>query len=110
MAYNLLKGKRGIIFGALDDKSIAWKVAMQAHEEGAEFTLSNTETALRFGMTNELAEKYLTLAAQYDPTDFSIWIALGKIRLKQNNKAGAETAFEKAKAIRSWAPIPKTNK
>ncbi len=57
MAYNLLKGKRGIIFGALDDKSIAWKVAEKAHEEGALFTLSNTETALRFGMTNELAEK-----------------------------------------------------
>ena len=57
MAYNLLKGKRGIIFGALDDKSIAWKVAEQAHAEGAIFTLSNTETALRFGMTSELAEK-----------------------------------------------------
>jgi len=57
MAYNLLKGKRGIIFGALDDKSIAWKVAERAHDEGALFTLSNTETALRFGMTNELAEK-----------------------------------------------------
>jgi enoyl-[acyl-carrier protein] reductase I len=57
MAYNLLKGKKGIIFGALDDKSIAWKVAEQAHEEGAVFTLSNTPTALRFGMTHELAEK-----------------------------------------------------
>ncbi len=57
MAYNLLKGKKGIIFGALDDKSIAWKVAEQAYEEGAVFTLSNTETALRFGMTKELAEK-----------------------------------------------------
>jgi len=57
MSYNLLKGKKGIIFGALDDKSIAWKVAERAHEEGAVFTLSNTATALRFGMTNELAEK-----------------------------------------------------
>lgn len=57
MAYNLLKGKRGIIFGALDDKSIAWKVAEKAHEEGAIFTLSNTEIALRFGMTGELAKK-----------------------------------------------------
>ncbi len=57
MSYNLLKGKKGIIFGALDDKSIAWKVAEQAHAEGAIFTLSNTETALRFGMTSELAEK-----------------------------------------------------
>ncbi|MBS4056484.1 MAG: SDR family oxidoreductase [Bacteroidetes bacterium] len=57
MAYNLLKGKRGIIFGALDDKSIAWKVAELAHEEGAVFTLSNTPTAMRFGEINELAAK-----------------------------------------------------
>ena len=68
MAYNLLKGKKGIIFGALDDKSIAWKVAMQAHEEGAEFTLSNTETALRFGMTNELAEKTGSVIIPADAT------------------------------------------
>ncbi len=57
MAYQLLKGKRGIIFGALDSKSIAWKVAERAHEEGAIFTLSNTATALRFGELDELAAK-----------------------------------------------------
>ena len=57
MAYNLLKGKKGIIFGALDSNSIAWKIAEKAHEEGAVFTLSNTPTALRFGQLNELAEK-----------------------------------------------------
>jgi len=57
MAYQLLKGKRGIIFGALDSKSIAWKVAEKAHEEGAIFTLSNTPTALRFGELDELAAK-----------------------------------------------------
>lgn len=57
MAYNLLKGKRGIIFGALEEKSIAWKVAEKAYEEGAVFTLSNTPTALRFGEINALAEK-----------------------------------------------------
>ncbi|HDJ32934.1 MAG TPA: SDR family oxidoreductase [Bacteroidetes bacterium] len=57
MAYNLLKGKKGIIFGALNDKSIAWKVAERAYEEGAAFTLSNTPVALRFGTLNELAEK-----------------------------------------------------
>jgi len=57
MTYNLLKGKKGIIFGPLDDKSIAWKVAERAHEEGARFTISNTETALRFGTVRELAEK-----------------------------------------------------
>ncbi len=57
MSYNLLKGKRGIIFGALDNKSIAWKVAEKAHEEGAQITLSNTATAIRFGQIDELANK-----------------------------------------------------
>jgi len=55
MAYNLLKGKKGIIFGALDDKSIAWKIAERAYEEGAVFTLSNTPIALRFGEINRLS-------------------------------------------------------
>lgn len=55
--YNLLKGKRGIIFGALDSKSIAWKVAEKAHEEGAVFTLTNTPVAMRFGEIDELAKK-----------------------------------------------------
>lgn len=57
MANNLLEGKKGIIFGALNDMSIAWKVAERAHEEGAEFLLSNTPVALRLGTLNELAEK-----------------------------------------------------
>lgn len=57
MANNLLKGKRGIVFGALNDKSIAWKVAERAVEEGATITLSNTPIAVRMGTTNELAEK-----------------------------------------------------
>ncbi len=57
MAYNLLKGKRGIIFGALDSNSIAWKVAERAHEEGAKFVLTNAPVALRMGTINELAEK-----------------------------------------------------
>lgn len=56
MSYNLLKGKKGIIFGALDEKSIAWKIAIRAHEEGARFTLSNTSVAMRFGEINKLAE------------------------------------------------------
>ncbi len=55
--YNLLKGKKGIILGALDSKSIAWKVAERAHEEGAKFVLSNAPVALRLGTIAELAEK-----------------------------------------------------
>ncbi len=57
MAYNLLRGKKGIIFGALNEMSIAWKVAERAHEEGAVFTLSNTPVALRLGQLDKLAEK-----------------------------------------------------
>ncbi|HMN32096.1 MAG: SDR family oxidoreductase [Chitinophagaceae bacterium] len=55
MAYNLLKGKRGIIFGALDEKSMAWQVALRCYEEGAQITLSNAPIALRMGKINELA-------------------------------------------------------
>ncbi len=57
MSYNLLKGKRGIIFGALNDKSIAWKVAQRAVEEGATITLSNTAVAVRMGTVNALSEE-----------------------------------------------------
>jgi len=57
MAHDLLKGKKGIIFGALNDMSIAWKVAEKAHEQGAEFVLTNTDSAIRLGSIHELAEK-----------------------------------------------------
>ena len=57
MSYGLLKGKRGIIFGALDENSIAWKIAERAKEEGAEFTLTNAPIAMRMGAINQLAEK-----------------------------------------------------
>jgi len=56
MAYGLLKGKRGIISGALDENSIAWKVALKAHEEGATFVLTNAPIAMRMGEINKLAE------------------------------------------------------
>ena len=55
MAYNLLKGKRGIIFGALDERSMAWQIALKCFEEGATITLSNAPIALRMGKINELA-------------------------------------------------------
>ncbi len=57
MAYNLLAGKRGIIFGALDDRSLAWRVALKAKEEGAAFTLTNTALALRMGTLNGLGQQ-----------------------------------------------------
>ena len=57
MSYNLLKGKRGIIFGALNEQSIAWKVAEKAVKEGATITLSNTPVAVRMGEVSALSEK-----------------------------------------------------
>ncbi|MFT5738232.1 MAG: enoyl-[acyl-carrier protein] reductase I [Maribacter sp.] len=57
MTYNLLKGKKGIIFGALDENSIAWKTAMSVHAEGGTFVLTNAPIAMRMGQINELADK-----------------------------------------------------
>ncbi|MFI5124292.1 MAG: enoyl-ACP reductase [Chitinophagales bacterium] len=55
MAYQLLKGKKGIIFGALDEKSLAWRTALRCHEEGAALVLTNAPVALRLGEINKLA-------------------------------------------------------
>ncbi len=55
--YNLLKGKRGIIFGALDENSIAWKTAERVHEEGGTFVLTNAPIAMRMGTINQLADR-----------------------------------------------------
>lgn len=66
MSHNLLKGKRGVIFGALNDMSIAWKVAERAVEEGAVITLSNTPVAVRMGDVSKLGEK---LNAEVLPAD-----------------------------------------
>ena len=56
MSNNLLKGKRGIISGALDANSIAWKVATRAYEQGATFTLTNAPVAMRMGEIKKLAD------------------------------------------------------
>ena len=68
MAYNLLKGKRGIIFGALNEQSIAWKVAERAVEEDAQIVLTNTPVALRLGAMNSLAEQCNTIIIPADAT------------------------------------------
>ena len=57
MSNSILKGKKGIIFGALDDSSIAWKTAERVYEEGGEFILTNAPVSIRMGTINELAEK-----------------------------------------------------
>ena len=57
MENNILKGKKGIIFGALDSSSIAWKTAESVFNEGGEFVLTNAPVSIRMGSINELAEK-----------------------------------------------------
>jgi enoyl-[acyl-carrier protein] reductase I len=69
MAYNLLKGKKGIIFGALDDTSIAWKVAERAYEEGAEILLTNAPASIRIGNISKLAKKIDTEVIPADATN-----------------------------------------
>lgn len=68
MAYNLLKGKRGIIFGALNEQSIAWKVAVRAVEEGAAITLSNTAVAVRMGEISQLGRQLNAEVIEADAT------------------------------------------
>ena len=69
MNNNLLKGKRGIIFGALDNKSIAWKVAQHAHSEGAKFVLTNAPIALRMGTIDQLAKETNSKVIAADATN-----------------------------------------
>lgn len=69
MSYNLLKGKKGIVFGALNEQSIAWKTAERAVEEGAQITLTNTPIAIRMGELSQLAEKLNTKIIPADATN-----------------------------------------
>jgi enoyl-[acyl-carrier protein] reductase I len=69
MACNLLKGKKGIIFGALNEKSIAWQIAEKAYEQGAEIMLTNAPVAIRMGQINELAKKLNTKVIPADATN-----------------------------------------
>ncbi len=68
MTYNLLKGKKGIIFGALNEKSIAWKIAEKAYDEGATIILTNTPVSIRMGETELLAKKCNTIVIPADAT------------------------------------------
>ncbi len=69
MSYNLLKGKKGIIFGALNEMSIAWKVAESAVKEGAQIVLTNTPVSIRMGNINELAQKCKACVIPADATN-----------------------------------------
>lgn len=69
MSYNLLKGKKGIIFGALNERSIAWKVAEKAYAEGAAIVLTNTPVAMRLGDVDHLAEACESIVIPADATN-----------------------------------------
>jgi enoyl-[acyl-carrier protein] reductase I len=90
MANNLLAGKRGIIFGALDDKSIAWKVAERCVEEGAKITLTNVPVALRFGGIKELAQR---LDAEIIPADATSMADLENLFSKSMEILGGKIDF-----------------
>ena len=90
MAYGLLNGKRGIISGALNEQSIAWKVALKAKEEGAIFTLTNAPIAMRMGEINKLAE---ACDAQIIPADATSTEDLDKLFTQSQEVLGGKIDF-----------------
>ncbi len=90
MANNLLAGKKGVIFGALDEQSIAWKVAERCVEEGAQITLSNAPVAMRFGKIQELGEK---LNAEVIPADATSLEDLENLFEKSQEALGGKFDF-----------------
>ncbi len=90
MGNELLKGKKGIIFGALDDQSIAWKVAERCAEEGATMTLTNAPVAIRFGDINALGEQ---LGAEVIPADATNMDDLKNLFSKSRDVLGGRIDF-----------------
>ncbi len=90
MSYNLLKGKRGIITGALDENSIAWKVAERAHAEGATFVLTNAPIAMRMGEIKSLAEK---TKSEIIPADATSIDDLTQLFIKSQEILGGKIDF-----------------
>ena len=97
MSYNLLKGKRGIIFGALNDMSIAWKVAERCAEEGASMVLSNTEMALRMGELDGLAKKINAPIIAADATNYD---ELENVFVKAQELLGGKIDFGMSPNVR----------
>lgn len=90
MGNNLLKGKKGIIFGALDERSIAWKVAKKCHEEGATFVLTNAPIAMRMGAINNLAE---ATGSAIIPCDVSLDEDMNNLISQSTEKLGGKLDF-----------------
>ena len=90
MAYNLLQGKKGIIFGALDEKSIAWKTAQRCKAEGAELILTNAPIALRMGTINQLAEE---VNAPVIPADVTVTADIENLFTQAQEHFGGKVDF-----------------
>lgn len=90
MSYGLLKGKRGVVFGALNEQSIAWKVAVKAVEEGATITLSNTAIAIRMGQVNDLAKQ---LNCEVIPADATSYEDLQEVFRRSQEVLGGKIDF-----------------
>jgi enoyl-[acyl-carrier protein] reductase I len=90
MSHHLLQGKKGIIFGALDERSMAWKVAERVVEEGASITLSNAPIAMRMGKINELAE---VCHAEVIPADATSLTDLENLFTRSTEKLGGKLDF-----------------
>ncbi len=90
MAYGLLNGKRGIISGALNESSIAWKIALKAKEEGAVFTLTNAPIAMRMGEIGQLAEQ---TGAEIIPADATSVDDLSNLFTKSQEVLGGKVDF-----------------
>jgi enoyl-[acyl-carrier protein] reductase I len=90
MGYNLLRGKRGIVFGALDENSIAWKTALKIKEEGGQFTLTNAPIAMRMGKIKELAAQ---CNAEIIPADATLEQDLNTLFTKSMEVLGGKLDF-----------------
>lgn len=90
MAQDLLKGKRGIITGALDENSIAWKVALKAHEQGAKIVLTNAPIAMRMGEIKKLAD---ATSSKIIPADATVMADLEKLYSESMQELGGKIDF-----------------
>lgn len=85
-SHQLLQGKNGLIFGALDQRSLAWQVAEACHREGATFTLSNAPIAMRLGTLQQLAEKTHSEIIPCDVTDYKEVVKLVQTTVEKTGK------------------------
>ena len=90
MTNNLLQGKRGIITGALDENSLAWKTALKAHEQGAKFVLTNAPIAMRMGEIKKLAEQ---TGSEIIPADATNMDELTNLFTKSQEVLGGKVDF-----------------